>query len=358
MSRPVACWWLDVGHLRFLLYRGVRWSNLHLMERVLVTGGAGYVGSHAAAHLLETGYSVVVVDDLSSGHRAAVPDGAVFREVDITDRVRLGAVFEELAPTAVLHFAARSIAPESMSDAMGYFDANVGSSLALLEQAVKHDVRKVVLSSTAHVYGRRARSPVDESQPVEPCTPYGESKHMVERMLFWLHRTSGLRAASLRYFNAAGADPSGARGEDHHPITRLVPVAMASLLGKSGPVRVHGHDYDTPDGTCVRDYVHVQDLAEAHERALRTLDEHGHFEVNLGSGVGHSVAEVLDAVRRITGRELATVPAERRPGDPATLIADGTRAEALLGFRPSRSDLTTIIESAWRWHREHPDGYE
>lgn len=328
-----------------------------MAERVLVTGGAGYVGSHAAAFLEEAGHTVMVVDDLSTGHEAAVPEGVALHPVDIANRNQLETVFARFAPTAVMHFAARSIAPESMTDAMGYFDHNVGGALALLDLVMKHDVPKVVFSSTAHVYGHAARSPIDESQPLDPCTPYGESKRSVERMLAWLHQTEGLRAASLRYFNAAGADPSGRRGEDHHPVSRLIPSAMVSVLGRRGPVEVHGADYDTPDGTCIRDYVHVVDLAEAHERALRALDEHAHLELNLGSGRGHSVAEVLSEIARVTGREVPTVEAERRPGDPAVLVADGTRAMERLAFRPSRSDLSTILETAWRWHRAHPDGY-
>jgi UDP-glucose 4-epimerase len=326
-------------------------------KKLLVTGGAGYVGSHTAALLLEAGHELVVLDDLSTGHRAAVPSGAELIELTLADAAGVDRLFGERRFDAIVHFAARSLVPESMRDPLAYLGDNVQNAVNLLRAAIRHDVRQLVLSSTANLFGASDVQPIDERAAIDPGSPYGESKHIIERMLLWLERTRGLRYATLRYFNAAGADPSGARGEDHSPETHLIPIVLGVALGQRSHVELYGDDYPTPDGSCVRDYVHVWDLAQAHLLALGAL-EHQSLELNLGSGKGSSVLEVIDVARRVTRRPIDVVVAPRRPGDPAVLVASSERARQLLGWAPRYTDLQSIVETAWRWHASHPRGYD
>jgi UDP-glucose 4-epimerase len=323
----------------------------------LVTGGAGYVGSHTVATLVAAGQRVAVLDNLSSGHRASVPEGVELLEIDLADAAAVDAALARLEPRAVLHFAARSLVPESMREPMLYLGGNVVQASNLLSAALRHGVERFVLSSTASVYGEPTTTPIDEDHPLVPNNPYGESKVVIERMLAWLETTRGLRWATLRYFNAAGAALDGHNGEDHRPETHLVPLVLQVAAGSRDALAIYGDDYHTPDGSCVRDYVHVLDLAEAHVLALDALDRHASLTINLGSESGHSVMQVLDSARRITGHPIPSRIEARRPGDAPTLVASCARARDLLGWQPRHSQLDTIIETAWRWHRDHPLGF-
>jgi len=313
--------------------------------RVLVTGGAGYIGATTAAALLEAGHTVTVADDLSRGHRAAVPTDAAFIEVDVTVPERIDAVVAEGGFDACLHFAALIEAGESMREPERFFRVNTGGSAILLEALLRHGVERFVLSSTAAVYGEPETVPITEDAPLLPTNAYGESKLLVERMLAWHHRIHGLKVAALRYFNAAGAVPG--RGERHDPETHLIPLVLQVAQGRRDHITVFGSDYPTPDGTCIRDYIHVADLADAHVRAVERLDEHGALTCNLGNGRGFSVAEVIDAARRITGHAIPAEDAPRRPGDPAVLIASSDRARRLLDWTPQHDDLDRIVADAW-----------
>ena len=322
--------------------------------KVLVTGGAGYVGSVAVEALLAEGAQVVVLDDLSEGHRAAVHPDAAFVQTSLTDRGLLAEVFARHRPDAVMHFAARSLVGESMERPLLYLRDNVVCGLNLLEATVEAGVRRFILSSTAALFGAPERVPIDEDERITPGSPYGEGKQTLERALFWLERTSGLRYATLRYFNAAGASPT--RGEDHRPETHLVPIVLQVALGRRDRISIFGDDYVTPDGTCVRDYIHVVDLASAHLLALKALDG-GSRVYNLGSGLGFSVLEVVEAARRVTGHPIPAGVVARRPGDPPTLVASSDRIRQELGWRPRFADLESIVRSAWDWHRANPLGY-
>ncbi|MBL8837925.1 MAG: UDP-glucose 4-epimerase GalE [Alphaproteobacteria bacterium] len=325
-------------------------------ETLLVTGGAGYVGSHCVAELRARGHRVVVLDNLQQGHRAAVPTDVPFVAGDLADAALLRRVFAEHRIGAVLHFAANSLVGESMRDPFKYVGDNVTNALNLLRAAVDAGTRRFVLSSTANLFGTPERTPIDETVTIDPGSPYGESKFIVERMLHWADRVYGLRFACLRYFNAAGAHPDGTLGEDHDPETHLIPIVLDAALGKRSHVEIFGDDYATPDGTCVRDYVHVCDLADAHVKALDLLaTRSGHF--NLGNGQGYSVKQVIEAARRVTGRDIAVKVGPRRPGDPATLVAASARAMSELGWTPRFPDLDAIVRTAWEWKRRHPDGY-
>jgi len=323
---------------------------------VLVTGGAGYIGAQTVRALRGRGHDVVVLDDLSKGSAAAVLDAplVVGRIQDaelVTDLVRRHGV------TTLVHFAVLKSVGESMERPERYFDENVGGTAALLRAAVAGGVEHVVFSSSAAVYGTPQRVPIAEDHPLHPESPYGESKLLVERMLPWLEGSHGTTAISLRYFNAAGAASDGRIGEDFSVTTNLVPLVMKAVLGRSGPLSVYGTDYPTRDGTCVRDYVHVEDLADAHALAVEHLvDGGGSAVLNLGTGVGATVLEVLRAAERASGCDVPVTMAPRRPGDPAELVADNERAGQLLGWKPTR-DLTDIVASAWAWHSAHPDGY-
>ena len=327
-----------------------------MKDRFLVTGGAGYVGSHLVALLVGRGAEVVILDNLRQGHRAAVPRGVRLIEADVSDAAALHAVLDEGAWTAVFHFAALSLVGESMRDPLRYLMDNAGGGFGLIDACVRHGVRKLILSSTANLFGEPERVPIDEAATINPSSPYGESKLMIERALRWADQVHGLRSACLRYFNAAGADPNGVLGEDHDPETHLIPLVIDAALGRSGPITVFGTDYATQDGTCVRDYVHVTDLGEAHLCALTQLDRRS-VTYNLGNGAGHSVREVIASVERVLGRPVPVQFGDRRPGDPAVLIASSALIRAETGWTPRYAELDTIVASAAAWRKAHPDGY-
>jgi UDP-glucose-4-epimerase GalE len=335
------------------------------MSTVLVTGGAGYVGSHAVKALAASGADVVIYDDLSAGHReavqaiaAALPDRRVtLVEGDVLDTARLAGVLRESGARAVMHFAARLLVGESVRQPLAYYRANVSGSLSVLAAMAEAGVTQFVLSSTAATFGEPQRVPIDEAHPQHPINAYGETKLAVERALPHVERAHGIRWVVLRYFNASGADPDGVLGEDHDPEAHLIPLALTAAAG-GAPLTVFGDDYPTPDGTCIRDFVHVSDLADAHLLALERLDAGGTSSAyNLGNGEGRSVRAVLDVVGRVTGRDVPHRVGRRRPGDPARLVASGEKARRDLGWSPSRDRLEDIVETAWRWHERHPRGY-
>lgn len=327
----------------------------NLMMKVLVTGGAGYIGSVTTEVLGNAGYSVVVLDNLSVGHRDAVPAAAEFVEADLADKTAIEEVFRVHKPEAVVHFASNTLVGESMEEPFLYLGENVRNALNLLETMTEFGVGKIIFSSTANVFGAPGSEPIRELDRIDPASPYGEAKRIVERMLHWLHETRGLRFAVLRYFNAAGA--TAERGEDHIPETHLIPLVLQVALGQRESIKVFGDDYPTPDGTCVRDYIHVADLAQAHLLALEALDQRETLTFNLGNGAGFSVRDVVETARRITGREIPAEATPRRPGDPAVLVADSSKIRAELGWNPQFADLDTIIRSAWDWHLRCPHGY-
>mgnify|MGYP000961869055 CR=1 FL=1 len=322
--------------------------------KILVTGGAGYIGSVVTEQLIEAGESVVVFDNLSQGHRDAVHPQAAFVQGDLGDRAAVDSAFAEHRPDAVMHFAARSLVGESMQQPFLYLRDNVVNGLNLLQSAVEHGVRRFILSSTANLFDAPERIPIAEDERLVPGSPYGESKYILERYLYWLDRLYDFRYAALRYFNAAGA--SEERGEDHHPETHLIPLVLQVALGKRASIKIFGDDYPTRDGTCVRDYIHLFDLAQAHILALRALDR-GSCVYNLGNGAGYSVKEVIETAREVTGHPIPAEVAPRRAGDPATLIASSEAIRRDLGWEPQHPDLRSIVESAWRWHKAHPEGY-
>jgi UDP-glucose 4-epimerase len=321
--------------------------------RVVVTGGAGYIGSVTVHELLRAGHEVVIVDDLSRGHRSAVPPGVRLVIGGHGDR----AVLDEVLSGAgcVMHFSAHSIVPESMRYPGKYFRNNVADGLTLLEAMVDHGVRRLVFSSTAATYGEPDVVPIAESAPTRPTNPYGTSKLMFERLIEWYERIHGIRSVRLRYFNAAGAIPEA--GEDHTPETHLIPIALDAARGRVERLEIYGDDYPTPDGTCVRDYIHVQDLARAHVLALDRLDDGVSGVFNLGNGNGFSVREVVEVAAEVAGRDVPTVVAPRRPGDPPILVASSEKARRELGWQPEHPDLREIVRSAWEWMTAHPDGY-
>lgn len=321
------------------------------MKRVLVCGGAGYIGAHMAKTLAQAGHEVTVFDNLSTGHRAAVQWGELI-EGDLLDSESLGRLFQSNRFDAVMHFCALSQIAESVRDPFAYYRNNVGGTLNLLEAMRHADVQRLVFSSTAAVYGTPIADKLDESQPTAPINPYGASKLMVETLLQDAAHAYGLRSVALRYFNAAGADPEGNIGESHAPETHLIPNVLRHALGTGESLHVFGHDYPTRDGTCVRDYVHVNDLAAAHLLAMHYLDEHaGAHQFNLGSGSGNTVMEVIAAAREVTGKPIAFTLGARRAGDAPILVADSTRAADVLGWHPSFNTMSAIIETAWGWHR-------
>jgi UDP-glucose 4-epimerase len=327
------------------------------LARYLVTGGAGYVGSHLVLALLERDGEVVVLDDLRQGHRAAVPAEAELVTADLADRAAVEAVFAAQRFDAVFHFAALSLVGESMREPLRYLAENPANTLRLADAALRHGCRRFVLSSTAALFGDPERVPIDEEARLAPTNPYGESKLMAERGLAWADRVHGLRSAALRYFNAAGADPAGRIGEDHEPETHLIPLAIGAALGTRPPLTVFGEDYDTPDGTCIRDYVHVTDLAEAHLRVLERLEE-GSCRYNIGNGAGYSVREVIAAVERVGGRPVPHSIGPRRAGDPAILVASSERLRRETGWSPRFAALDEIVRTAWAWHEAHPRGFD
>lgn len=319
-------------------------------KTILVTGGAGYIGAHACKALARAGYSPVVYDNLVHGHREAVRWGPLI-EADLADESRLKAVFQSFDVAAVIHFAAFAYVGESMADPRSYFHNNVMNTLRLLDAMLGAGVRRIVFSSTCATYGMPDSMPITESAPQRPVNPYGESKLMIERVLHWYGQAYGLDYAALRYFNAAGADPEGEIGEDHTPETHLIPLILDAALGRRPEIGIFGTDYQTPDGTAVRDYIHVQDLAEAHLRAVEhLLAGGGSLAVNLGTGIGHSVREVIAMAERVTGRPIPCRESPRRHGDPPVLVADPSLAAERLSWRASCSDLETILGTAWAWH--------
>jgi UDP-glucose 4-epimerase len=321
---------------------------------VLVSGGAGYIGSVTSEILLRAGHQVAVVDNLVHGHRAALPEKAQFLQADLDDLRAAREAVAAAKPDAVMHFAGHIQVGESMRDPFKYLRDNAVGGLHLFQAAVEAGVRRVILSSTANLFDKPVRVPIDESAALIPGSPYGESKLYLERVLSWLETTHGLRSASLRYFNAAGATEE--RGEDHDPETHLIPLVLHVALGRRQNVSIFGSDYDTPDGTCIRDYIHVSDLADAHVLALEHLDR-GSRTYNLGNGKGFSVLEVIEVARKITGHPIPTVMAPRREGDVARLVADSAKIKRELGWSPRMPELERIVDSAWRWLQRHPRGY-
>ena len=322
-----------------------------------MTGGAGYIGSHAAKALRGAGYRVVLFDNLRAGHRAAAL-GATLVEGDIQDTAAVRAVIRQHKVTAVMHFAALLAVGDSVRDPAGYYRTNVGGTLSLLDAMGSEAVNQLVFSSTAAVYGEPMETPIPEGHPTEPINPYGETKLAIERAIPHYERAYGLRAIRLRYFNAAGADPDGDLGEDHDPEIHLIPLAIKAVVG--GPcLKVFGEDYATADGTCLRDFVHVSDLAQAHVGALAALEAGVQPAVyNVANGRPYSVRDVIAAVERVTGQRVPWSAAARRPGDPAVLFASSDKIRRELGWRPSRPDLDSIVETAWRWHSTHPHGFD
>ncbi len=327
--------------------------------KVLVTGGAGYIGSVVAAQLLDAGHSVVIYDNLSKGSTHAVPVGAKLVVGDVGNRDRLRELFDAQEFDAVMHFAAWIEAGESMKEPERFFRNNSANALTLLEVMLEKGVKRFVFSSTAALFGDPERIPIEEDDPLRPTNAYGESKLLVEKMLSWFHRIHGLSYASLRYFNAAGA--TAERGEAHHPETHLIPLILQVAAGTRQSISIFGTDYNTPDGTCVRDYIHITDLASAHLLALDALakrDDAAALIYNLGNGRGFSVREVIEAARRVTGHAIPAVENARRPGDPAVLVASSEKIRRELGWKPQYAELEAIIQSAWEWAQRNPNGYE
>lgn len=322
---------------------------------ILVTGGAGYIGSATAQALIRAGHSVTVYDSLVTGHRAAVPDGAAFVEADLADSFALVQTLTRTKFEAVMHFAAFIEAGESMKDPAKFYQNNFTNALTLIETCVRAGVGRFVLSSTAAVF-QSSDQPLTEESALGPTNVYGHTKLMVEQALEWYRQIHGLRFAALRYFNACGALPD--RGEAHQPESHLIPLVLRVALGQSDSVGIFGTDYPTPDGTCIRDYVHIADLVEAHLLALEGLGERDRMIYNLGSGHGYSVREVIETARQVTGRPIPSIERPRRPGDSARLVASSDKIKLDLGWQPQHDDLRRIIESAWGWHRSHPNGYE
>jgi UDP-glucose 4-epimerase len=327
-----------------------------MTRRVLVTGGAGYVGSHVVLALVERGDEVVVLDNLRQGHAAAVPAGARLIVNDLADWPATEQLLAAGPWDAVLHFAALSLVGESMRMPFRYLVENGLNGVRLVEACVKHGVPRFVLSSTAALFGMPETIPIPETATIDPGSPYGESKWMIERALLWADRIHGLRSASLRYFNAAGADPGGRLGEDHDPETHLIPLVIDAALGRRPRLEVFGNDYATSDGTCIRDYVHVTDLAEAHLRALDQLAQRS-VTYNLGNGLGHSILQVIDAVQYVSGRRVPFRYSARRPGDPAILVASSDRLRRDTGWTPQFGNLNDIVATAYEWRLEHPNGF-
>lgn len=325
---------------------------------ILVLGGAGYIGSHTVYELIDAGRDVVVADNLLTGFKEAVHPKARFYQADIRDRKAMDQLFERENIEGVIHFAASSQVGESMSNPLKYYDNNLCGTTVLLQSMVAHGVDKIVFSSTAATYGEPERVPILETDKTVPTNCYGETKLAMEKMMAWTSRAHGLRYVALRYFNACGAHPSGLIGEAHDPETHLIPVILQVPNGKRAKISIFGDDYPTKDGTCVRDYIHVSDLAQAHILALDYLLKGGENNVfNLGNGVGFTVKEVIDVARSVTGHPIPAEACPRRAGDSAQLVASSDKAKTVLGWKPRYADLETIVSSAWAWHKSHPNGY-
>lgn len=325
---------------------------------ILVLGGAGYIGSHTVYALIEKGVDVVVIDNLETGHIEAVHEKARFYKGDIRDRAFVDSVLDKEKIDAVIHFAANSLVGESMVNPLKYYDNNVNGTKVLLQSMVAHGLNKIVFSSTAATYGEPEKVPILETDRTEPTNTYGETKLAMEKMFKWTDRAHGLKYVSLRYFNACGAHISGNIGEAHSPETHLIPLILQVPLGQREYISIFGDDYDTSDGTCIRDYIHVTDLAQAHILAVDYLMKGNESNIfNLGNGVGFTVKEVIDTARKVTGHEIPARIAERRAGDPARLIASSDKARQVLLWKPEHADLEEIISTAWNWHKNHPNGY-
>jgi len=322
--------------------------------KIVVTGGAGYIGSVTVAELQAAGHEPVVFDSLFQGHREAVPPGVPFVHGDLADRNAIAACLAEHQPQAIMHFASRTLVGESVQQPFAYLGENVTNGLNLLQAAVEHGVERFILSSTANLFDDPEKMPIDEQERIVPGSPYGESKAILERMLYWLDRTKGLKFAALRYFNAAGCTPE--RGEDHDPETHLIPLVLQVALGQREKITIFGDDYDTPDGTCIRDYIHVVDLAQAHIMALEAIATRSRV-YNLGNGRGFSVQQVIETAREVTGQAIPAQVGPRRAGDPATLVASSQKIREELRWQPKFPELRQIVESAWQWHKANPSGY-
>ena len=327
--------------------------------KIAVLGGAGYIGSHTVRELCGRGHSVTVIDNLQTGYRASVDNRAEFLCGDIRDKEFLRSAFLGAGFDAVIHFAACSLVGESVTDPLKYYNNNVGGAISLLEVMVEAGIDKIVFSSTAATYGEPERVPILEDDRTCPTNPYGETKLAMEKMFRWTGAAHGIRFVSLRYFNACGADESGEIGEAHNPESHLIPLILQVPNGKREAIYVFGDDYDTKDGTCVRDYIHVTDLADAHILAVEYLGDGGESDIfNLGNGIGFTVREVIESARRVTGHPIPEIVSPRRAGDPARLIASSEKAKKILGWKPKHADLDEIVGSAWNWHKSHPEGYD
>ena len=328
--------------------------------KILVLGGAGYIGSHTVYRLIEQGNKVVVFDNFETGYYEAIhPDAEVY-EGDLRNRADIDNVFDEESDIdAVIHFAANSLVGESMVKPLKYYDNNICGTKVLLESMVAHNINRIVFSSTAATYGEPIHTPILENDPTNPTNCYGETKRAMERMFYWTEHAHGMKYVSLRYFNACGAHISGKIGEAHNPESHLIPIILQTANGTRDHISIFGTDYDTPDGTCIRDYIHVTDLAQAHILAVEYLINGGESDIfNLGNGVGFSVKEVIETAKKVTGKEIKVVEENRRAGDPAVLIASSEKAKKVLGWNPQYNELSTIIETAWKWHSTHPNGYK
>lgn len=326
---------------------------------ILVLGGVGYIGSHTALELVKSGRDVVIADSLVTGYKKAIPEKARFYQGDIRDFEFLDNLFQQEKIDAVIHFAAYSLVGESVANPLKYYGNNLYGTKILLEAMVKNNIDKIVFSSTAATYGEPENIPVLESDRTCPTNPYGETKLAVEKMFKWVAEAHGLRYVSLRYFNACGADENGIIGEAHNPESHLIPIILQVPNGKRETISIYGTDYDTPDGTCIRDYIHVTDLAQAHILAVKYLYNGGKSDIfNLGNGVGYSVREVIETARKVTGRPIPVTETSRRAGDPARLVASSEKAKRILGWKPVHNCLEEIIASAWNWHKKHPNGYD
>lgn len=326
---------------------------------VLICGGAGYIGSHNVRAFLNHGESVIVIDNLLTGHRESLPENIKFYEGDIRNGEILDKIFQENDIEAVIHFCAFSLVGESVEQPLKYFNNNVGGMISLLEAMQRNNIKKIVFSSSAAVYGEPKKIPILETDPTNPTNPYGESKRIMEKMMHWVSLQYDIRYVSLRYFNVAGAWHDGSIGEAHNHETHLVPIILQVPLGKRSKVTVYGDDYPTPDGTCIRDYVYIEDLAEAHLLALEYLRNGGESQIfNLGSGDGYSVMEMINAARKASGHEIPLEIGKRRAGDPARLVADSSKARKILNWQPKVTSMEEIISTAWKWHETHPNGYK
>lgn len=324
--------------------------------KVLVIGGAGYVGSHTVRRLVRDGHEVFVYDNLSKGHAASVKEGQLI-EGELADRKNLCRLFSELKIDAVMHFAAFALVGESVAQPAMYYQNNISATLELLEAMRESGVWRIVFSSTTATYGQPDVIPIAETTPQLPINPYGFTKLVIEHALTDYAAAYGFGAAALRYFNAAGAHPDGDIGEDHDPESHLIPIVLQTALGQRERIGIFGDDYPTPDGTCIRDYIHVDDLADAHLKALALLKPSSNLQLNLGTGHGHSVKSVIEACREVTGHPIPTTTEARRAGDPAELVADSSLAQRVLGWKPKYVDIRSIVETAWNWHQSHPKGY-